>query len=455
MLIVTTRTKGEIDLLERNWRQLEEYLTEKMKTNHIPGCAVAVSQNGKVVYKNGFGYREMIRKQRVTPETIFGIASITKSFTALAIMKLEEEGLLSVEDPVIDHLPDFKLVGVDDMNSIKIYHLLTHTTGLAPMFRREELKKLKHHIAYLADKEYELLGEPSEYFSYCNDTFLLLGAIIEKFTGKLFRRHVTEAILNPLKMYRSTLSIDELGKYENVSIPYDYNKKTGQLEEKPWPKLGNYEIGGGIRSTVLDLLEYGRVFVDGGKGLTSEETVKKMWKNPYKIYRNTYYGYALQVTPNYYEDCTLIEHGGGQPGVSSHFGFIPEQNLIVTVLCNVSNVPVDEIWLAAVNTALGIPMDTKRTIEPFFEISEEQLARFVGTYDCSEGGKATIFLENGKPMLEVNEEIYSLRASDHRTLVVETDERPITFFVNGEEDAWALFFGYRMLTRKKSWVPGN
>ncbi len=452
MLLLPIISIGVNVLTERDWHQFETYLSNQMRENHIPGCAVAVSQNGKVLYKRGFGYRDLITKEPVTPETIFGVASVTKSFTALAIMQLEEHGLLSVEDPVIKHLPDFSLVGVDDMSKIKIHHLLTHTTGLAPMFRREELKKLKHHIAYLSEKEYERLGEPGSYFSYCNDTFLLLGAIIEKYTGKLYRRHVTESILNPLHMYHSTLSIDELGKYDNVSIPYDYNKKTGQLEEKPWPKLGNYEIGGGIRSTVLDLLEYGQVFINGGKGLLSKDKVKKMWENPFKVRDNTYYGYALQVTPNY-ANGTLIEHGGGQPGVSSNFGFIPEHNMVVSVLCNVSNVPVDDIWLAAVNTALGLPMEQKRTYEPTYVLPEERLNQFLGTYDSSEGGKATILLENGCPFLEVNEERFELRASGENTLVIKKNEKPLCFYTIGNDKAWGLLLGFRVLTRKKSWVP--
>ncbi|MFN7250299.1 MAG: serine hydrolase domain-containing protein [Anaerobacillus sp.] len=436
-----------------NWKHFEEYLREKVKQSHIPGCAIAVYHKGKVIYKNGFGYRDMITKKPVTPETIFGIASITKSFTGLAIMKLEEEGLLSVEDPVIKHIPEFNLLGVEDMSQIKIWHLLNHTTGLAPMFRREELKKLKHHVAYLSEKEFEKIGVPGEYFSYCNDTFLLLGAIIEKYTGKLFRRHITEAILNPLKMYRSTLSIDELGKYENVSIPYDYNKRTGQLEEKPWPMLGNYEIGGGIRSSVLDLIDFGKVFLGDGGTIISTEKVKKMWENPFKIRNNTYYGYGLQVTPNY-NNSTLIEHGGGQPGVSAHFGFIPEQKLIVSVLCNVSNIPVDEIWLGAVNTAIGLPMNKQRSIEPSYDMSPERVIKVLGTYDSSEGGKATIFLENGQIMLEMNEEKYSLRASNEETLVIDINQQSIPLFIKDGE-VWAILLGYRMLTRKKSWVPGT
>jgi CubicO group peptidase (beta-lactamase class C family) len=440
-------------LSDLNWNHFEEYLREKVKQSHIPGCAVAVYYKGEVIYKNGFGYRDMITKKPVTPETIFGIASITKSFTALAIMKLEEEGLLSVEDPVIKHIPEFNLLGVEDMSQIKIWHLLTHTTGLAPMFRREELKKLKHHVTYLSEKEFEKIGVPGEYFSYCNDTFLLLGAIIERYTGKLFRRHITEAILNPLKMYRSTLSIDELGKYENVSIPYDYNKRTGQLEEKPWPMLGNYEIGGGIRSSVLDLIDFGKVFLGDGGTIISTEKVKKMWENPFKMRNNTYYGYGLQVTPNYYNS-TLIEHGGGQPGVSAHFGFIPEQKLIVSVLCNVSNIPVDEIWLAAVNTALGLPISKQRSIEPLYDMSPERVIKVLGTYDSSEGGKATIYLENGQIMLEMNEEKYSLRGSNEETLVIDINQQSIPLFIKDGE-VWAILLGYRMLTRKKSWVPGT
>ncbi len=437
---------------ERNWIEFESFLIETMKKNNIPGCAVAVSQHGKIIFEKGFGYGNQMTKAPVTANTIFGIASVTKSFTALAIMMLEEKGLLSVDDPVINYLPDFKLSGVEDMSSIKIYHLLTHTTGLAPMFRREELNKLKDHLTYLAEKDYEMLGKPGEYFSYCNDTFLLLGAIIERLSGKLYRRHITESLLNPLKMYRSTFSIDELAKYDDVTIPYEHNKRTNQLEEKLWPKLGNYEVGEGVRSTVLDLLKFGEFYVANDNGVISQETRKKMWEKPFEVVNQSFYGYGFKVTPNY-NGVTLVEHGGGQPGVSSNFGFIPEEGIVASVLCNVSNVAADEIWLAAINTALRLPIHMLRKVEPSFHHSKEQLEKFIGTYDCSEGGKVTIILENNKPVLEIKEERFSLRGSLENTLVIEQNEKPITFFFNGDEKAWAVLVGSRMLTRKKSWVP--
>ena len=99
---------------------------------------------------------------------------------------------------------------------------------------------------------------------------------------------------------------------------------------------------------------------------------------------NSYYGYALQMTPNY-SGVTLVEHGGGQPGVSSNFGFIPEEGLVAAVLTNMSDVSANAIWLAAINTALDLPIDQKRSIEPHYAIKPEQLQRMVGTYRSDEG----------------------------------------------------------------------
>ena len=111
---------------------------------------------------------------------------------------------------------------------------------------------------------------------------------------------------------------------------------------------------------------------------------------------NSFYGYGLQTTPNY-SGVTLVEHGGGQPGVSSNFGFIPERGIVAAVLTNLSDVSANAIWLAAVNTALHLPIDQKRSTEPHFEMNPEQLQRMVGTYRSDEGSevKITVRRSNG------------------------------------------------------------
>src|SRR5699024_8931886 len=189
------------DLMD--WTVFEEKIHQRMKEEHIPGVAIAVSKDGHIVYEKGFGVRDFETKRPVTPETIFGTASVTKSFTALAIMKLADDGKLSVTDSVKTYLPSFDIQGIDPIEDINIH-------------------QFHEHVTYLKEKKHDLLGKPGAFFSYSNDAFLLLGAIIERVTGRLYRRYMTEEILNPLKMNRSTFSIEEVQKMCNVSVLYVY-----------------------------------------------------------------------------------------------------------------------------------------------------------------------------------------------------------------------------------------
>ncbi|MGE8203812.1 serine hydrolase domain-containing protein [Heyndrickxia sp. NPDC080065] len=429
-----------------DWRLFEKRLHQRTETEHIPGAAVAVSKNGEIIYYKGFGVKDLESMEPITPKTIFGIASVTKSFTALAIMKLEEEGKLSLHDPVIKYIPEFHIPNIDPIESIKIHHLLTHTTGLAPMERSEELNQFHEHLTYLAETNHDILGEPGEFLSYCNDTFLLLGAIIERLTGRLFRRYITEELLYPLQMHRSTLSIEEISKLDDVSTPYVYNPEKERYEKQCWPTLGNYEVGGGIRSNVLDLLKYGGLYVNQGEVFISKKQLEKMWQPYVQINRNSFYGYALEITPKYH-GVTLVEHSGGQPGVSSNFGFIPEQKLVVAVLTNTSEVPAKDIWLELVNTALGLPIEEKRSVEPTLELTEERKQGFVGTYQSNEGTCLQIVFENGSLKAKIENKVFSLRASDKSTLVITDYEKPIRFYFNQKNETWAAFFGLRMLIK--------
>jgi CubicO group peptidase (beta-lactamase class C family) len=431
-------------MVKFDWEQLENFITKRMWEEHIAGVSVGISENGETIFQKGFGLRNRDLKLPVTPETIFGVASVTKSFTALAIMELEKKGLLSVKDPVIKYLPDLNINGIGDMESIKILHLLSHSTGVPPMERKEQFNQFHDHFTYLKEAEIELLGVPGVYFSYCNDTFLLLGAIVEAITGQRFRHYITEQFLRPLGMNRSTFSLDELKTLENVSIPYNYDRNLNRLVEVDWPALGNYEVGGGIRSNVVDLLKYGQVYVNGENSYS-----QKMWEPIIKVGRDTYYGYALNVTPNYAGENTVVQHGGGQPGVSSNFGFVPERKLVVTVLTNVGGVGAGEIWLAAVNTALGLPVGYKHTEEPLFEMSLEELKKFEGVYSSHEGGDVSVYLEKEKLLAEIEGQILELRASGLETLVITQTEKPIRFFFDQKEKPWALFNGSRMLRRNQ------
>ena len=133
------------------WGQFEYYVSELMEREQIPGVAVAISQNGKMIYERGFGVRSLETKAPVTPDTIFGTASITKSFVAFSIMKLAEEGKLRLDDAVNKYLPSFQLKSYDNIDKIKIHHLLSHTTGIPSVERKEQLESFHEHLNYLRE----------------------------------------------------------------------------------------------------------------------------------------------------------------------------------------------------------------------------------------------------------------------------------------------------------------
>lgn len=447
----------------RDWAAFEEYVAKTMEENHIVGAAVAVAGPKEVLYANGFGVKDLETGEPVDPETIFGCASVSKSFTAMAIMQLADAGLLSVDDPVIAHIPEFRLKGARDMNAVKMSHILSHTTGLPPMTRRQDIIDLDEHVRYIAGADYELLGDPGEYFSYCNDTFLLSGLIIQRKSEQLYRRYMTRHILDAAGMNRSTYNLEELEKLGNLSTPYVYNRQEQKHEKQRWPVLGTYEVGGGVRSCVLDLMKYGQIYLNGGLantgvGIVSSEGVKRMWTSPmYPTGRSTWYNFGLQVTPNYAGlDATLAEHGGSQPGVSSHFGFVPEKGITVAVLTNVTGVPAGAIWLAAVNVALGLPLETQKSVEVDCGASPEQLSRFTGLYKCDEGGQAEIFMDGDTLIVRREGQDFEAKASDERTLFFEAmgQQQVLRFYFYKKGMApdpsgrpWAVLAGSRMLRR--------
>ncbi len=447
----------------RDWAAFEDYVERTMDENHIVGAAVAVADAKEVLYAKGFGVKDLETREPVDPETIFGCASVSKSFTAMAITQLADAGLLSVDDPVIEHIPEFKLKGARDMGAIKVRHILSHTTGLPPMTRRQDIIHLDEHVRYLAEAHFELLGEPGEYFSYCNDTFLLNGLIIQRKSGQLYRRYMTRNILDAAGMNRSTYNLEELEKLGNLSTPYIYNMKEERHEKRPWPVLGTYEVGGGVRSCVLDLMKYGQIYLNGGVANTgaciaSPEGLRRMWTSPmYPTGRKTWYNFGLQVSPDYAgTGVTLVEHGGGQPGVSSNFGFVPERGITVAVLTNVTGVPAGAIWLAAVNVALGLPLDTKKSVEVDCGASPPELSRFTGFYRCDEGGQVEIFMDGDALIVRREGQEFEAKASDERTLFFEAmgQQQVLRFYfddsrnpgrLQGINKPWAVLAGSRML----------
>ncbi|WP_188624710.1 serine hydrolase domain-containing protein, partial [Caldalkalibacillus thermarum] len=231
--------------------KFEDYAQGLIDKYQIPGVGIAFAKNGDIIYWKGFGYRNVENKLPVTLDTVFGIASVTKSFTCAAIMHLQEAGKLDVQDPVIKYLPEFKAGTPEQTKKMTIHHFMTHTAGLPPLPSLKYANKrsidadpsaqdypglkvkeddqgpidtYEQLMEFIAGLDFELLGEPGTEFSYSNDAYALLGAIVERVSGKFYESYLKENILEPAGMVNTCFLIEELGDHDDVTSLYAAKK---------------------------------------------------------------------------------------------------------------------------------------------------------------------------------------------------------------------------------------
>ena len=354
---------------------IKEALTEfeihaqKLKDHyHIPGISLGLNHNGERKYYKGFGFRDVEKALPVTGDTVFGIASITKSFTCVAIMQLQEAGKLSVHDPVLKYLPEFRTPDTKKTEQMTIHHFMTHTSSLAPLSPavgpdgESPVTSHEEFMQFIAETDFKLLGKPGEHFSYSNHAYNLLGAIIARVSGQDYETYIYDHILKPIGMINSRFSIEELGEHDDITKLYEAKMVRGNTVVYPlpgWGKTPFAKASGQLKSTVNDMLKYADIFrnegLAGNNRILSSESIKQM-SHPYiEIEPGKYYGYGLMITPDYYGH-TLIEHSGSLDGVASRMCIVPKLGVTGVILTNLSDIPAGTLLLSALNEAMDKPV---------------------------------------------------------------------------------------------------
>ncbi|GEN45471.1 serine hydrolase domain-containing protein [Alkalibacillus haloalkaliphilus] len=461
-------------------KSYETYIEEILDKYQVPGAAFGVVKGGEVIYERGFGYRNVDEQLEVNEDTIFGIASITKSFTGVAIMQLQEAGELSVEDKAVKYLPVLNFGNKQHTEKVTIHHLLTHTAGLPPLpslyhaMRRsmendssvseKQMERVKSHepietyeelMTFIGQLEVDLLGEPGEEFSYSNDCYALLGAIIERVSGVPYDQYVTENILKPAGMVNSTFKMDEVLQSDNVTTIYATEEKDGEKEvyaSEAWWDSYAMCAGGFLRSTLADMMRYTEIFRNEGKvgesRIITPESVQVMIQPHVQFQDNKYYGYGLMITPNY-NGGTLVEHGGSLKGVSSNMGVVPEKGLACVVLNNLSGVPAFKLMLAGFNAAQDIAPEKPLTSFNDYAVNETDFDLYVGIYKSGEGAEVAISKEDDKLYYKGEGEALLMRpVGEHLfTIEISESESPIRFLFNNEGEVRGLFHGVRQIPK--------
>ncbi|MBD3204728.1 serine hydrolase [Candidatus Bathyarchaeota archaeon] len=386
-----------------NW--IEENIPDYMREGKLPGYSLAVLKDGETIYSGGFGVRDRQKGLPATPDTLYGIGSITKSFVAIGIMQLVEEGELSIDDPVKDHLP--LNIGFEG-ETIKIHHLLTHSLGLPSIASSSvalyrgvgedtgiPFGGVKDFYRLVNGAKDELVAKPGERFFYHNAAWRMLGHIIQEKSDMPFHHYIKKKILSPLGMERSTLNSEEFRNDSNRIIPY-WKKPDGSVEPSNWPYPNPEEnpefsfiaAAGGIASTVNEMTKYMKMHLSMGEyfggRLASRDSFSKIQtmhiKRPEGYYGETGYGYGLSVTPDFLGH-KMIGHGGSILVSTAYMAMIPDINAGVIMMGNSAKIPYEEI----AESIFAILMDKKpEDVIPPLEI-KSKMNRLVGKYKTYKG----------------------------------------------------------------------
>lgn len=319
---------GAISLPPSLNKTLNSYLEEK----GFEGAAL-IAKDGQILLKKGYGFANREHQILNTPETVFRIASLTKQITAMAILRLEEEKLLHLQDPISKYLPDYP-----QGEKITIHHLLSHSSGIANITDLPNLAELQRHPLKPKElmslfNEIPLKFTPGTSCEYSNSGYIVLGAIIELITGQSYGDYIEGHILAPLKMHSTCQESTRL-------IPRKasgYVKKDEQIEHASFLDMSFTHASGDLVSTVEDLY------------CLSLELKKPKYKAMLTLHAENSenliaYGYGMRIGPQNkgMEGClpSIRGHFGGIEGFAAASIYYPDEDLTIILLSNIENMPV-------------------------------------------------------------------------------------------------------------------
>src|SRR5262245_10229543 len=306
--------------------RVTNFINGYLKKNQIPGCAVMVRHDGKVVLCQGYGVANIEHGVRVTPQTVFQSGSIGKQFTAMAIMMLIEQQKLALEDPISKYL-DVPA----SWSAISVRHLLTHTSGLGAYPESFSLQR-----DYTEEQLLQMIAaqppafSPGEEWTYSNLGYVTLGILIHKVSGEFWGDFLKQRVFAPLGM-EHTRVISEADIIPNRAAGYVL--KNGALKNQQWvsPTVNN-TADGSLYFNVEDLAKWDEALE--ARKLIRRAGYEQMW-TPVKLNNGTNapYGFGWRITKTN-SGHSVLEHGGAWQGFASYIVRYPEDRLTVAVLCN-------------------------------------------------------------------------------------------------------------------------
>ncbi|MCX7923965.1 MAG: serine hydrolase [Clostridia bacterium] len=402
--------------------KLDEYLQALEKYKNFHG-SVLVAKDGKVLLDKGYGKADFEQNIKINQQTKLAIGSVTKQFTAMAVMQLHEKGLLDVNDKLSKYFPDYPRG-----SEITIHHLLTHTSGIANYTdypANYELKQTDEETIISTFKNLPLNFEPGTNWAYSNSGYLLLGYIVEKVSGMSYEDYLDKNIFQPLGMKRTGICYNGDDKLYQA-VPYQGYLEVIPIDDAPLLKIAHG--AGNLYSTVEDLYRWDRALYT--EKLVSKKTMDMILTPYMDTPLGGAYGYGWLISTGKFGK--EVAHSGGTLGFSAYLLRCIEQDLVVTILVNNQAASVSTIS----NTLRDIVMGEKYELPTEHKIAIVNPAvydSYVGKYQLDIGGNVEIAKENNKlyilfdgqqkaQMFPESETKYFLKVVDSQITFIKNDK---------------------------------
>jgi CubicO group peptidase (beta-lactamase class C family)/ketosteroid isomerase-like protein len=362
--------------------QLDELLDAYTSKHQFNGTAL-VFEKGSIILNKGYGWRDKEAEAKNNAHTVYQIGSVTKQFTALVILKLEEQGKLKLTDKLSQYFPDYPKGDI-----ITIHHLLSHTSGIynytnnGDFLQNESSKPASQAKMLSLFKDQPFDFAPGTDWAYSNSGYMLLGYIIEKVAKKPYEQVVTEMIFKPLSMTHSGFD------FAHLNIP---NKPAGYFSVKDNNKSPIVDstvsyAGGAIYSTTDDMLLWHLGLLNNK--IVKRSTIEKAF-TPYK--NNFGYGWVI----NKFNNKKGVSHNGSILGFTSNIYRIEEDDLCIVLLCNIGTQKIDEITQQMLYILYDKPYKVP-SMPKAISLSRSTENQYLGTYEFSPRFKAIIHRDNNQ-----------------------------------------------------------
>jgi CubicO group peptidase (beta-lactamase class C family) len=378
---------------------VDKLYRQQAEKHHFPGMVYGVVADGKLIYTGAAGFADVEKKTSATSTTVFRMASMSKSFTALAILKLRDEGKLQLDEPASKYISELKKAKplTSDAPVITIRHLLTHAAGFP------EDNPWGDRQLDASDKELlELAGTavfsttPGTTYEYSNVGFALLGRIITVVSKTPYQQYITQHILKPLGMNNTYW---EWTKVPSAQLAHGYRRAGNEWKEEALLHDGAYGAMGGLMTTLTDFEKYMALHLSAWPARDGKENsvIKRSSLREMQAAHNfsglntrfayargrpcataSAYGYGLR----WIQDCagkTFVGHSGGLPGFGSNWNILPDYGIGVVCFANVTYAPTGTFNLSVLDTIVQLAQLKPRSITPsnILQQRKEQLAELL------------------------------------------------------------------------------